>query len=92
MTGGNKGIGFEIVKGICKKFNGIVYLTSRDTKRGETAIEKLKELGFTPRFHQLDIGDQDSVNKLRDHLKSTHGGLDILINNAGVSFTVRIDN
>lgn len=89
MTGSNKGIGFEIVKGLCKKFKGIVYLTARDTKRGETAVEKLKELGFNPRFHQLDIDDQNSVNSLRDYIKNTHGGLDILVNNAGVSYTVK---
>ncbi len=27
VTGSNKGIGFEIVKGLCQKFDGIVYLT-----------------------------------------------------------------
>ena len=27
VTGGNKGIGFEIVKGLAKKFQGIIYLT-----------------------------------------------------------------
>ena len=27
VTGSNKGIGLEIVKGLCKKFDGIVYLT-----------------------------------------------------------------
>lgn len=27
VTGSNKGIGFEIVRGLCKKFDGVVYLT-----------------------------------------------------------------
>ena len=27
VTGSNKGIGFEIVQGLCKNFDGIVYLT-----------------------------------------------------------------
>ena len=27
VTGSNKGIGLEIVKGLCKDFTGIVYLT-----------------------------------------------------------------
>ena len=27
VTGSNKGIGFHIVKGLCKNFDGIVYLT-----------------------------------------------------------------
>ena len=30
VTGSNKGIGFEIVKGLCKEFKGIVYLTCNE--------------------------------------------------------------
>jgi NAD(P)-dependent dehydrogenase (short-subunit alcohol dehydrogenase family) len=29
VTGGNKGIGYEIVRGLAKKFDGIVYLTGK---------------------------------------------------------------
>lgn len=41
-------------------------------------------MGFRPKFHQLDIGDEKSVLKLRNHLKSTYGGLNVLVNNAGI--------
>ena len=27
VTGSNKGIGYEIVRGLCKNLNGVVYLT-----------------------------------------------------------------
>ncbi|XP_063908529.1 carbonyl reductase [NADPH] 1-like [Zophobas morio] len=86
VTGGNKGIGYAIVKGLCEKYQGIVYLTARDVGRGEAAVCKLKELGFSPEFHQLDICDQNSIDKLRDHLLKNHGGLDLLINNAAIAF------
>lgn len=42
VTGGNKGIGFEIVKGLCEQFEGVVYLTARDEERGQAAIKKLE--------------------------------------------------
>ena len=29
VTGGNKGIGFAIVKGLAQKFDGLVYLTGK---------------------------------------------------------------
>ena len=29
VTGGNKGIGFSVVKGLAKDFNGQVYLTGK---------------------------------------------------------------
>nr|CAI5838614.1 unnamed protein product [Callosobruchus analis] len=84
VTGSNKGIGFEIVEGLCKRFNGRVYLTSRDITKGKEAVEKLESLGYSPLFHQLDIGSQESIDEFRDHLKNHHGGIDVLVNNAGV--------
>ncbi|VEN42703.1 unnamed protein product [Callosobruchus maculatus] len=84
VTGSNKGIGFEIVKGLCKRFSGKVYLTARDTVKGADAVKKLKSLGYNPLFHQVDIGSQESINKFRDYLKNQHGGIDVLVNNAGI--------
>ena len=34
VTGANKGIGFGIVRALCKKYQGDVYLTARDEARG----------------------------------------------------------
>ena len=77
------------MRALCKKLDGgIVYLTSRDEGRGQAAVEELKKEGLNPRFHQLDITNQESINRLRDHLKKEHGGLDILIQNAGIAFKV----
>lgn len=86
VTGSNKGIGFAIVKELCSKFDGVVYLTSRDEARGKQAVEELNKLGFQPKYHQLDIDDESSVLKLRDYLKETYGGLDVLVNNAAIAF------
>ncbi|KAJ8022298.1 Carbonyl reductase [NADPH] 3 [Holothuria leucospilota] len=86
VTGSNKGIGFAIVRSLCKKLDSsdVVYLTSRDETRGQEAVKKLEEEGIRPQYHQLDIADEDSVHRLCDHLQKTHGGLDILVNNAGI--------
>lgn len=90
MTGSNKGIGFAIVRSLCKKLHDsdVVYLTSRDVNRGKEAIIQLQKEGLNPHFHQLDISDDQSVQKLLDHLLKTHGGLDILVNNAGIRINV----
>nr|AEE61471.1 unknown [Dendroctonus ponderosae] len=86
VTGGNKGIGYAIVKGLCEKFKGTVYLTARDVSRGEAAVAKLKELGLNPSFHQLDTTDQNSIDKLKKHISENHGGFDLLVNNAAIAF------
>jgi len=92
VTGGNKGIGFGIVRALATQFGGIVYLTARSEQLGKEALDSLNaELGGQRkcselRFHQLDIADQSSIDRLRDHLRQQHGALDILINNAGIAF------
>ena len=91
VTGGNKGIGYEIVKELCSKFEGIVYLTARDKDRGLAACERLVMEGCktAPKFHQLDIACEESVERFRDHIKETYQGLDVLINNAGIAYKMK---
>jgi len=86
VTGSNKGIGYAIVQGLCKQFDGSVYLTSRDEERGKKAVAELNKLGCFPKYHQLDIDDEKSVVQLHDHLMQQYGGLDVLVNNAGIAF------
>jgi len=86
VTGSNKGIGFAIVRGLCKQFQGHVYLTARNEALGKAAVAELEKEGLHPKFHQLDIEDQQSVDRLAEYLKKTYGGIDILVNNAGFAF------
>jgi carbonyl reductase 1 len=84
VTGANKGIGFEIVRQLAKE--GItVVLTARDATRGEKALESLKSQGLhNVNFHPLDVTSQESILALANWLRETYGGIDILINNAGI--------
>ncbi|XP_066226347.1 carbonyl reductase [NADPH] 1 [Saccopteryx leptura] len=88
VTGGNKGIGFAITRELCRQFSGDVMLTARDEARGRAAVQKLQAEGLSPHFHQLDIDDLQSIRVLRDFLRKEYGGLDVLVNNAGIAFKV----
>ncbi|KAH9574525.1 hypothetical protein CY35_01G062900 [Sphagnum magellanicum] len=85
VTGANKGIGLEIVRQLAKE--GItVVLTARDETRGEEALESLKRQELhNVNFHPLDVTSQESILALADWLHKTYGGIDILINNAGIA-------
>nr|XP_042115502.1 carbonyl reductase [NADPH] 1 [Peromyscus maniculatus bairdii] len=85
VTGGNRGIGFAITRDLCRKFSGDVVLTARDEARGKSAVQQLQVEGLSPRFHQLDIDDPQSIRALRDFLRKEYGGLDVLVNNAAIS-------
>lgn len=63
-------------------------LTARNEDLGREAVAKLEGEGLKPLFHQLDITspDSDSIAAIRQFLKTTYGGLDVLVNNAGIAF------
>uniref|UniRef100_A0A3Q0SIH6 carbonyl reductase (NADPH) n=1 Tax=Amphilophus citrinellus TaxID=61819 RepID=A0A3Q0SIH6_AMPCI len=86
ITGSNKGIGLAIVRALCKQFEGDVFLTARDVGRGEAAVQALNAEGLKPMFHQLDIDDLNSIKTAADFFKEKYGGVDVLVNNAGIAF------
>ncbi|KAG0562712.1 hypothetical protein KC19_9G166700 [Ceratodon purpureus] len=84
VTGGNKGIGLEIVRRLA--LEGLtVILTARDETRGLKATQSLHAQGLqNVVFHTLDIGDSESRAQFVEWIQKTYGGLDILVNNAAV--------
>ncbi|XP_073087485.1 carbonyl reductase [NADPH] 1-like isoform X3 [Manis javanica] len=86
VTGANRGIGLAIVRSLCQQFSGDVVLTARDTAQGHAAVQQLQAEGLSPRFHLLDICNRQSIWALRDFLLKEYGGLDVLVNNAGIAF------
>ena len=56
----------------------------RDEARGRDAVAGLAREGLHPRYHTLDITDEAAITRLRDHLREQYGGIDVLVNNAGL--------
>ena len=79
ITGGNKGLGFETARRL-KEHGHRVVIGARDAERGRTAAE---ELGVD--FVQLDVSSDASVAAVAAQVEERFGGLDVLINNAGIS-------
>lgn len=50
------------------------------------AIKQLEEQGLKPKFHQLDITDDNSISTFYNYLEQKYKGLDILVNNAAIAF------
>ncbi|MFD9705981.1 SDR family NAD(P)-dependent oxidoreductase [Lentzea sp. NPDC059081] len=77
ITGANKGLGYETARRLIAAGH-TVYLGSRDAGRGRLAAE---ELGA--RLVVLDVTDDGSVAAAAKTIEAD-GGLDVLVNNAGV--------
>jgi len=88
VTGANKGIGLCIVRGLCKNKGekDVVYLCSRDKDRGEAAVKQLVDEGLQPTLAIVDLEDVTSIEALAATIKDAHGGVDGIVNNAGIAY------
>jgi NAD(P)-dependent dehydrogenase (short-subunit alcohol dehydrogenase family) len=78
ITGANKGLGFETARRLIEAGH-TVWMGARDEARGREAADKL---GGT--FVPIDVTDDASVAAAAETIRAA-GGLDVLINNAGIS-------
>ncbi|MEL7241388.1 MAG: SDR family oxidoreductase [Cyanobacteria bacterium J06629_18] len=85
ITGSHKGLGLAIARKLALKEDILVIISSRKESDGQATQQKLKTEGIEVDYHQLDVTDTSSVNRFIEWVTSTHGGVDILINNAGVN-------
>jgi NAD(P)-dependent dehydrogenase (short-subunit alcohol dehydrogenase family) len=83
VTGANKGIGYEIAAGLARR-GFRVGVGARDTARREEAVDKLRAEGLDVFGVALDVTDDDSVRAAAARLEEL-GGLDVLVNNAGIT-------
>ncbi|QNG35639.1 SDR family oxidoreductase [Geodermatophilaceae bacterium NBWT11] len=83
VTGANKGIGYEIAAGL-GRLGWAVGVGARDDERREAAVARLREAGADAFGVPLDVTDDASVAAAAA-LLAERGGLDVLVNNAGVT-------
>jgi NAD(P)-dependent dehydrogenase (short-subunit alcohol dehydrogenase family) len=80
VTGGNRGIGFEVVR-LLAGLGMDVFLGARDPEAGAVAAASLGSPGITP--VRIDVADPTSVASARDVL--TPYGVEVLVNNAAIN-------
>ncbi|KMT15520.1 hypothetical protein BVRB_3g058720 [Beta vulgaris subsp. vulgaris] len=87
VTGANRGIGLAVAKRLAE-LGVTVILTARDAKKGLEAMELLRSHGLSDFIHfsLLDVSDPHSISVFAAWFKLNFGVLDILVNNAAVSF------
>ncbi|WVZ74679.1 hypothetical protein U9M48_022838 [Paspalum notatum var. saurae] len=85
VTGANRGIGHALAARLAEQGLRVV-LTARDEARGEAAAAALRATGGDVRFRRLDVADPASVAAFASWVRHDLGGIDILVNNAAVSF------
>ncbi|KAF5606562.1 alcohol dehydrogenase Bli-4 [Fusarium subglutinans] len=87
VTGGNTGLGFEVIYQLSKHKPKHIYLAARSEEKANEAIKTLREKHPNAgpiTFFQLDLGSFASIKAAAASFRSMSDRLDILINNAGI--------
>ena len=82
ITGGNRGIGYGLLKILSDKHN--VIITVRENKKGQSTIAELGHSKNEINYVVMDVDNSDSVMRAADDIKQIFNNVDLLINNAGI--------
>jgi len=83
VTGGNRGIGFAICQGLLGAGFEVI-IGSRSLEKGKTAAEKLNSSHGKIRVVELDVAQDNSIDRAFQELSKQIDRLDVLINNAAI--------
>ena len=84
ITGASSGIGREAALRIGEA-GGEVLLVSRTREKLEEVAGRVQEAGGTAHVYPCDLSDLDEIDRLAREVLDEHGGVDVLVNNAGRS-------
>ena len=91
ITGSSKGIGAATAKRIAAE-GGIVCINySRGKESAENLVDYINKQGGNSLCIQADVGIESEVNGMIHKIAEQYGRLDVLINNAGVYATNRLE-
>ena len=83
ITGSGRGLGFAYAEGF-GACGATVVINDIDAERVGQAAAKLRDQGITVHEAPFDVTDGEAINKAVAGSEAATGGIDILINNAGV--------
>ena len=85
ITGGSRGIGLAIAKKLAAGGANIAILYVGDETEGRNAVEQLAQYNTKVAQYFCDVSDFEASKKVVDTVLEDFGGIDILINNAGIT-------
>ncbi|WP_417659614.1 SDR family oxidoreductase [Pseudidiomarina sp.] len=91
ITGGASGLGFALAQ-ICAKGGWQVCIGDRDIERGEAVIGSLQKWQPKAMFLPCDVTRMSDLEQVAKTLTEKWGGIDVVVNNAGVAQVGKISD
>ncbi len=84
VTGASRGIGAAIAERLAKDGFTVVINYSGNAALAEELVQKVERNGGKALTAQADVGNAESVRRMFDAAEAAFGGIDVLVNNAGI--------
>jgi NAD(P)-dependent dehydrogenase (short-subunit alcohol dehydrogenase family) len=91
VTGGSSGIGLAVAHKLAEA-NAITIICGRDEEKLAEAKKEINDRGLDVITYKADVADMADCDRFVKLLMENHGGVDILINNAGRSIRRAIES
>lgn len=85
VTGGSRGIGRAIVESLAMEHYSVLVNYNRSEQNARELMDELKSKNYDVEIFKADVSKSVEAKSLIDYANSRFGGVDVLVNNAGVS-------
>lgn len=89
VTGASRGIGAAIARALGAHGAKVVINYQSSRNKAEEVLGDIVAAGGSGMVFQADVRDADAVNAMAEKTVEAFGGIDVLINNANISFPVK---
>lgn len=89
ITGAARDVGREIALAMAADGATVAINYSSSAEAAEKVVKEIEAAGGRARAWQADVGDFDSTKAMVDDIVKTFGGIDIVVNNAGIAERAR---
>ena len=90
VTGASRGIGAAIATRLAADGFAVVVNYAGRAEEADAQVKHIREAGGTATAIQADVSDSDAMRRLFERAESEFGGVDVLVNNAGIMQLARI--
>src|ERR1700710_2061905 len=84
VTGASRGIGAAIAERLAADGFSVIINYAGSTSEAETLAKRIEKAGGRAITAQADVSDPVAVARLFDAADAAYGGVDVLVNNAGI--------
>jgi 3-oxoacyl-[acyl-carrier protein] reductase len=84
VTGASRGIGKACAIRLAKDGDTVVINYASNSAKAEETLNEIKAFGGDGMIYKADVSKQEECNQMVKDIYKTYGGIDVLVNNAGI--------